>query len=93
MNDYVNSSPNFLSFHPHSLDFCSRLLSELFVVVFLMFIFERNGEKQSMSRGGAERERETQNQRQVPGSKLSAQSPMQGPNHEPQDHDLSRSWS
>ena len=37
-----------------------------------MFIFERD----SMSRGGAERERETQNLKQAPGSELSAQSWM-----------------
>ena len=33
-----------------------------------------------MSGGGAERERETQNPKQAPGSKLSAQSPMRGSN-------------
>ena len=33
-----------------------------------------------MSRGGAERERETQNQKQTSGSELSAQSPMWGSN-------------
>ena len=43
-----------------------------------MFIFER--EKESMSKGGAERERETQNPKQAPGSELSAQSPTRGLN-------------
>ena len=40
-----------------------------------------------MSRGGAERERETQNLKDAPGSELSAQSPTQGLN--PQ---TTRSW-
>ena len=40
-----------------------------------------------MSRGGAERERETQNPEQAPGSELSAQSPMQGSNPR-----TARSW-
>ena len=40
---------------------------------FIMFIFEREGETQSVSEGGAERERETQNPKQVPGSELSTQ--------------------
>ena len=35
-------------------------------------------EKQSMSRGRAEREREAQNPKQAPGSEPSAESPMQG---------------
>ena len=47
-------------------------------IVFLMLIFERK--RQSASRGGAERERETQNSKQAPGSELSAQNPMQGSN-------------
>ena len=42
------------------------------------FIFER--ETQRASRGGAERERETQNLKQAPGSELSAQSPTWGSN-------------
>ena len=49
-----------------------RITNILFFLIFLtfLFIFER----QSMSRGGAERERETQNLKQAPGSELSAQS-------------------
>ena len=43
-----------------------------------MFIFER--QRQSKSGGGAEREGETQNPKQVPGSELSAQSPTRGSN-------------
>ena len=39
-----------------------------------MFIFER--QRQGTSGGGAERERETQNAKQAPGSELSAQSPV-----------------
>ena len=43
-----------------------------------MFIFERERERdtESASKGGAEREGETQNPKQAPGSELSAQSPM-----------------
>ena len=43
-----------------------------------MFIFLRDRERQSTSEGGAERERETQNPKQAPGSELSAQSPVRG---------------
>ena len=43
-----------------------------------MFIFER--EKECASRGGAERERETQNLKQAPGSELSAHSLTWGSN-------------
>ena len=39
-----------------------------------------------MSRGGAERESETQNLKQAPGSELSAQSLMRG--SEPTDHEI-----
>ena len=46
--------------------------------MFFNVYFEK--ERQSMSRGGAERERETQNTKQAPGSELSAQSPMWGLN-------------
>ena len=46
------------------------------ILFFLMFIFER--ERQSVSRGRVEREAETQNLKQAPGSELLAQSPMQG---------------
>ena len=52
---------------------------------FVMFIFERETERQSVSgggaeRGGAQRERETQNLKQAPDSQLSAQSLTQGSN-------------
>ena len=43
-----------------------------------LFIFER--ERQSVRGGGAERERETQNPKQAPGSELSVQSLMRGSN-------------
>ena len=39
---------------------------------------------------GRGREGGRRNPKQAPGSKLSAQSPTQGSNHELQDHDLSR---
>ena len=48
----------------------------LLTIFFKVYLFLR--EKQSMSWGGAERERETQNSKQVPGSELSAQSPTWG---------------
>ena len=46
--------------------------------MFVYFFGER--ERQSTSRGGAERERETQNLKQAPGFELLAQSLMQGLN-------------
>ena len=50
---------------------------------------QRGREGERTSREGAERERETQNPKQSPGSELSAQSPMRGSNPQMQDHDLS----
>ena len=40
----------------------------------------RERERENGSRGGAEREKGTQNTKQAPGSELSAQSPTWGPN-------------
>ena len=48
-----------------------------FLLFFLMFIFERD--THSVGREG-QREGETQNPKQAPGSELSAQSPMLGSN-------------
>ena len=49
-----------------------------------MFIFERERdrerERQGVSGGERERERERENSKQVPGSELSAHSPLQGLN-------------
>ena len=42
----------------------------------MFIVFER--QRQSASRGGAERERETQKLKQAPGSELSARSPTSG---------------
>ena len=58
-----------------------------------MFIFERERKRErvSLSWGGGESERETQNLIQAPGSELSAQSPMQGSNSGV--HDLIQSWT
>ena len=50
----------------------------------LLFIYFWDRERQSMNEGGAERERETQNRKQAPGSKLSAQSLMQRSNSGPE---------
>ena len=47
-----------------------------------MFIFERERERQNVSGGETEREMETQNPKQVPGSELSARSLTRG-SHEP----------
>ena len=41
---------------------------------------ERERERESEQGRGRERERETQNLKQVPGSELTAQSPMRGSN-------------
>ena len=51
---------------------------KIFFSFFFFNLFLR--QRESMSRRGAERERETQNLKQAPGSELSAQSPMQGSN-------------
>ena len=44
--------------------------------MFTYFLRETETERQSVSGGGAERERETQNPKEAPGSELSAQSLM-----------------
>ena len=46
-------------------------------------------ERQSMSGGEGQRERETQSRKQAPGSELSAQSLMGAQTHRLRDHDLS----
>ena len=53
--------------HSYTVSLCLSKINKYF---FLMFIFERG--RQSVSTGGAERERETQNLKQAPGSELSA---------------------
>ena len=55
--------------------------NEYFILFYFfknVFVFER--ERQSASRGGAEGERHTQNQKKDPASELSAQGPTQGSN-------------
>ena len=57
----------------------------LFLFIYLIFFFTftyilRDIERQSTSRGGAEREGETQNWKKIPGPELSAQRPMWGLN-------------
>ena len=42
----------------------------------MFYLFFRERGRESMSRGGGERERETKNPKQAPGSKLSAQNLM-----------------
>ena len=65
--------------------------SHVLFLNFLMFIYFWEGERDRAWVWERQRERETQNLRQAPGSKLSAQSLMWGWNQEPWDHDLS--WS
>ena len=55
--------------------------------MFLTFIYFWDRERQSMNGGGSERERETQNPKQAPGSELSAQSLTRGLNSR-----TARSW-
>ena len=60
-----------------------RIYRRLMLKIFFNVYFwerERESERASMSGGGAERERETQNPKQVPGSEPSAQSPTWGSN-------------
>ena len=45
-----------------------------------MFIFERERERDRAQAGEGQGEKETQNRKQAPGSKLSAQSPTAGSN-------------
>ena len=54
-----------------------------------MFIFETERDRAQVGEG--QREGDTQNLKQAPGSELSARSPTQAPTHEPGDHDLSGS--
>ena len=56
----------------------------IFKFFYHLFVFERERQtdRQSMSRAGAERERETQSLEQAPGSELSAQSLTQDSNSE-----------
>ena len=62
-----------LNYFKNRLYFC-RITRHTFNV----YLFLRDRERQSMSSGVAEREMETQNPKQAPGSGLSAQSPMRG---------------
>ena len=52
---------------------------------------DRDRDREGASRGGAERERETQNLKRAAGSELSAQNLMRDCTHKLRDHDLSRS--
>ena len=58
-----------------------------------MFIFERERERETECKQGRgrERERETQNLKQAPGSKFSAQSPAQSPGRVLTSR-IARSW-
>ena len=52
----------------------------VFCVCVCVFFLTLTFERQSMNKGGVDRERETQNLKQAPGSKLSAQSLTRGLN-------------
>ena len=67
-------------------------ISFFFFNVYL-FLRETEREREGRREGGAERERETQNLKQAPGSELSAESLMRGLNPRTVDHDLSQSWT
>ena len=60
------------------LDFCSRCNSKIFLLGLFLFLTETECEHEL--RRGRERQSETQNPKQAPGSKLSAQSLTQGSN-------------
>ena len=64
-------------------------MSGFFITIFSVFIFER--ERETEHEKGRDREREIENLKQAQGSELSAQSPTQGLNSEPRDHNLSQS--
>ena len=64
-----------------------NLKSLFFLIFFNFYLFFR--QRQIMNGGGSERERETQNPKQAPGSELSAQ--CGACTHRLQDHDLSGS--
>ena len=65
-----------MSFHgllvPHFF-FSFLLVTLLFKKIFNVYLLLRDRERQRVSRGGAEKERETQNLKQAVGSELSAQ--------------------
>ena len=56
------------------------IIAKILIKFFLMFTFERERERERERVGEGQRERETQNSKQAPGSKLSAQSPTPGLN-------------
>ena len=60
-----------------------------FIYLFLMFIFERERERECKQAGEEQRERETQNLKQAPGSALSEKSLMFGSNPRIRDDDQS----
>ena len=74
-------SDHFMLFSMNYVHFLHELLSFfLHFKKFFKCLFLREREIQSVSWGGAEKERETQNLKQAPSSELSGQSPAQGLN-------------
>ena len=65
---------------PFSFYRVSFFLMFIYFKKFLMFIYFWGRERQSMNGGGSEREGDTQNRKQAPGSELSARSPTRGSN-------------
>ena len=63
---------------PYNFTYVWNLKKKHFKQIFLMFIFERERDRLQMGEG--QREREIQNPKQAPGSRLSVQNPMWGLN-------------
>ena len=76
MGDLLYFSILFKFFGEHLL---FQYFENIFIYFFNVYLFLR--QRQSMNGGGAERERETQNRKQAPGSEPSAQSPTGARTH------------
>ena len=95
MATFLTTDFALLSFFKLRYDWQWNPVFNLFFKCFLlkkifMFIFGRD--RDSVWAREGQRERKTQNPKQAPGSKLSAQNLMWAQNHKPRDHDLSHNW-
>ena len=80
------------SIHSHCRSSFSHLASSFFFFFNFFNVYLLLKERENMSGGGAEKERETQNPKEATGSELTAQSPTQGSNPPTmRGHNLSRS--
>ena len=66
---------------PIDIDNTTAVLLKTIFLILIYLTFER--ERENTSWGGTQRERETQNPKQAPGSELSVQSPIRGSNSQP----------